>query len=495
MPQKETNAAPAAGTPAPPPAYGRRRLPKPTSPSGHGECSSTAEHRRPRGAGPGRLRPGVRTPPGSSALSPADTRPVIVLTLILETALKGAGDVLRDPDQPRAGLNTTTACSKAQRVTARKGLIGIKRVNEQTGTEVGPGLAFGRTCVHITRHARGRRRMGVDVGEQKRQTLRDKILTQIVIAAPKPGPALSDHLSPPTFRRPGALGAGLMCYGNLRAGPPQVKRSRTGCWWPGIALAVASARGRSSSRRLDGDTVAGTQAVRRTKDGNRSPQNCGRPCPRSARFVVGTVPFCCSQRWVAGMKQGQPRRDRRMMWRAARSVGGHLAGTSRRQFWSRAAINVAVLLPWFRPPDRFRHPVRHPSAVDRGPGRFRPVKATRKTWSSGDVRREAASSCAVGLRMVGLSAVAGRLRDPGGAAGLRKSGTRKVPRISGAHPPHWGPCLFSQRTGPARVGARSADRGARLACRPARAQGHGKAPRSTGHRGRCRIAVGGDRDS
>jgi uncharacterized RDD family membrane protein YckC len=69
--------------------------------------------------------------------------------------------------------------------TLGKSIIGIKLVSEQTGQPVGVGMAIGRAFVHIIDAIPCYLGYLWPLWDAKKQTFADKILTQIVIDAPK----------------------------------------------------------------------------------------------------------------------------------------------------------------------------------------------------------------------------------------------------------------------------------------------------------------------
>lgn len=69
--------------------------------------------------------------------------------------------------------------------TLGKGIVGIKLVSEPTGQPVGTGLAIGRMFVHIIDGIPCYIGYLWPLWDAKKQTFTDKVLTQIVIQAPK----------------------------------------------------------------------------------------------------------------------------------------------------------------------------------------------------------------------------------------------------------------------------------------------------------------------
>ena len=69
--------------------------------------------------------------------------------------------------------------------TLGKGVVGIKLISEETGQPVGTGMAIARYFVHILDGIPCYIGYLWPLWDSKRQTFADKILTQIVITAPK----------------------------------------------------------------------------------------------------------------------------------------------------------------------------------------------------------------------------------------------------------------------------------------------------------------------
>ncbi|MCW2753815.1 MAG: hypothetical protein JWQ32_1226 [Marmoricola sp.] len=114
-----------------------------------------------------------------------DYAALIVIVLILQVALGTAGRLLGDLLALGWFIYNYGIQQGTTGYTLGKGIIGIKTISESTGQPVGTGMAIVRGITHILDS------LACFIGwlwplwDDKRQTFADKILTQVVIVAPK----------------------------------------------------------------------------------------------------------------------------------------------------------------------------------------------------------------------------------------------------------------------------------------------------------------------
>ncbi|MCW2856190.1 MAG: hypothetical protein JWR52_1805 [Marmoricola sp.] len=114
-----------------------------------------------------------------------DNGPVFVVIIILEAALGNGGNILGDLIALGWFIYNYGIQQGTTGYTLGKGIIGIKTINESTGQPVGTGMAIVRGITHILDTLACFIGWFWPLWDDKRQTFADKILTQVVIVAPK----------------------------------------------------------------------------------------------------------------------------------------------------------------------------------------------------------------------------------------------------------------------------------------------------------------------